>query len=334
MTTLRLDFRTPSADSSGAAQHANRQRPPRTTAHPGQNGAASLCAFARATADHLAAMGRERLAETYTASVNSFMRFRGSRGDVSFDEMDSRMMADYEAFLRQRGLAANTTSFYMRTLRAIYNRAVESGLATSNAPFRRVYTGIGKTAKRAVPPEVIRRIKALDLPPQSPLGRARDLFMFSLYTRGMSFIDMAYLAKADLNGGILAYRRQKTGQLLSVKWEKPMQDIIDRHPTPGSPYLLPIIAATGGGRRRQYLNAIHIVNSNLKVIGRLVHSPVRLTTYVARHCWASIAKSHDVPLSVISEAMGHDSETTTRIYLASLDTSPVDEANRQVILSV
>ncbi len=334
MTTLRLDFRTPSADSSGAAQHADRQGLPRTTAHPGQNGAASLCAFARATASHLAAVGRERLAETYTASVNSFMRFRGSRGDVSFDEMDSRMMADYEAFLRQRGLAANTTSFYMRTLRAIYNRAVESGLATSNAPFRRVYTGIGKTAKRAVPPEVIRRIKALDLPPQSPLGRARDLFMFSLYTRGMSFIDMAYLAKADLNGGILAYRRQKTGQLLSVKWEKPMQDIIDRHPTPGSPYLLPIIAATGGGRRRQYLNAIHIVNSNLKVIGRLVHSPVRLTTYVARHCWASIAKSRDVPLSVISEAMGHDSETTTRIYLASLDTSPVDEANRQVILSV
>ncbi len=338
MTTLKVRFSPSPTDDGDAARHASRTvqtkcPPPPLPCRDGE-GTDSFLAFARATINQLRGIGRERLAETYTSSVNSFMRFRGGRGDVAMGEMDGGMMAAYEAYLRRTGVVANTSSFYMRNLRAIYNRAVECGLTADRAPFRHVYTGIGRTAKRAVPPIVISRIKALDLPPQSPLGQARDLFMFSFYTRGMSFIDMAYLQKKDLRDGILAYRRQKTDQQLFIKWEQPMQDIIDRHPTPGSPYLLPIITATGGGRRRQYLNAIHLINSRLKVIGRRVKSPVTLSTYVARHGWASIAKSRNVPLAVISEAMGHDSESTTRIYLATLDSTPVDEANRQVIFSV
>ena len=163
---------------------------------------------------------------------------------------------------------------------------------------------------------------------------ARDMFMFSFYTRGMSFVDMAYLKKKDLQNGVLTYRRQKTHQLLFIKWEKPMQEIVDKYDTSGSPYLLPIIRNVGKDDWRQYKNAAHLVNSKLKKIGVQLGLNVPLTTYVARHGWASIAKSKNIPISTISEAMGHDSENTTRIYLASLDTSVVDKANSIILKSI
>ena len=293
-----------------------------------------FCVFARDVACQLERIGKARLAETYRAAVNSFLRFRGEKGDVTISEIDSDMLLEYEAWLRKRGLVPNTTSFYMRNLRALYNRAVRQGLAADGSPFREVYTGVEKTVKRAVSSKVISRIKNLDLSADAPLEQSRDLFMFSFYTRGMSFVDMAKLRKRDLRNGVLAYRRQKTDQQLFVKWEKPMQDIVDKYPNPSSPYLLPIITLPGIDERRQYLNAIHQMNAHLKEIGQRVQSPVPLTSYVARHEWASIARDRQVPLSVISAAMGHESESTTRIYLSSLDTSAVDKANSVVIRSV
>lgn len=290
--------------------------------------------FVRTLAADLKRIGKEWLAETYTTTANSFMRFCGWRGDLRFNEISPELIREYEARLNEQGLVPNTTSFYMRNLRAIYNRAVEQGLTADRMPFRHVYTGVGKTVKRAVPVQVIRRIKNLDLSSDHALQRSRDLFLFSFYTRGMPFVDMANLKKSDLRNGVLAYRRKKTGQQLYIKWEKPMQDIVDRYNDAASPYLLPIITAPGKGERRQYLNAIHLTNRHLRIIGDMAGSPIPLTTYVARHCWASIARSRNIPISTISEAMGHDSESTTRIYLASLDTSVVDDANSKVIGSI
>ena len=290
--------------------------------------------FVRALAAGLKHLGKERLAETYTTTANSFMRFCVRRGDLRFNEISPELIRAYEAWLNEQGLMANTTSFYMRNLRAIYNRAVEQGLIADRRPFKHVYTGIGKTVKRAVPPQVIHRIKNLDLSSDQALQRSRDLFMFSFYTRGMPFVDMANLKKTDLRNGVLAYRRKKTGQQLYVKWEKPMQDIVDRYQDATSPYLLPIIKTPCKGERRQYLNAIHLTNRHLRIIGDMAGSPIPLTTYVARHCWASIAKSRNIPIATISEAMGHDSESTTRIYLASLDASVIDDANSKVISSI
>lgn len=163
---------------------------------------------------------------------------------------------------------------------------------------------------------------------------ARDIFMFSFYTRGMSFIDMAFLKKKDLQNGILIYRRHKTGQQLYIKWEKPMQDIIEKYDTEDTPYLLPIIKNINCSERQQYLSAVHLINRKLKKLGEILELPAPLTTYVARHAWASIAKSKNISVSVISEAMGHDSERTTRIYLASLDTSSVDKANKLILTSL
>ena len=219
----------------------------------------------------------------------------------------------------------------MRILRAVYNRAVEKELTSNRNPFKHVYTGVDKTVKRAIPLKAIKKIKNLDLSLHPALDFARDMFLFSFYTRGMSFIDMAYLKKKDLQNGILSYRRHKTGQQLFIKWEKCMQEIADKHKADnGSPYLLPILKYPYDSRS-QYKNALYRTNKNLKEIAKLAGLSIPLTLYVARHSWASIAKSKNIPISIISEGMGHDSEMTTQIYLASLDNSVVDKANTQIL---
>lgn len=290
--------------------------------------------FAHQLADSLKEAGCPRRAESYLTTLNSFTRFYNRPGDIPLDDIDSELMVQYETYLKSKGLTPNSTSFYMRNLRAIYNQAVEKNLTPQKRPFRHVYTGIEKTVKRALPLATIRQIKELDLSHQPISDYARDLFLFSFYTRGMSFVDMAFLKKKDLQNGILSYRRRKTGQLLFIKWEKPMQDIIDKYSTHESPYLLPIIKDTDNNEWQQYKTAAHLVNQKLKHIGISLGISIGLTMYVARHAWASIAKSKNVSISVISEAMGHNSENTTRIYLASLDTSMVDNANNLIMAAL
>lgn len=289
--------------------------------------------FMEETIANLKKIGKDRTSETYTATLNSFRRFRGDN-DFSFDKMDSDMMLEYEAYLKARGISPNSSSFYMRILRAVYNRAVEKEIVSQQFPFRHVYTGVGKTVKRAVSINVIRQIRRMDLPYSSSLDFARDMFLFSFYTRGMSFVDMAYLRKSNLSNGVLSYRRRKTGQQLHVRWEGPMQEIVDKYYIADSIYLLPIIRYPDTDERRQYIYAAHNINRNLKFLGNDLDLPLPLTLYVARHAWASIAKSKNIPLSVISEGMGHDSESTTRIYLASLDSIAIDRANSLIINSL
>lgn len=287
-------------------------------------------AFARNLVDRLKEIGKLRTADRYAVTLNSFNRFRRNQ-DIPLGELDVDTMMKYEIYLRVVGICPNTSSFYMRNLRAIYNRAVEEGFVVQNSPFSHVYTGIDKTVKRAVPLKVVRQLRDLDLKDRPTSELARDIFLFSFYTRGMSFIDMAYLKKKDLRNGFLSYRRKKTDQLLFVKWEAPMKQLIDKYDTKNSPYLLPIIKNNGVDERRQYINCVHLVNKKLKKLGEGLGLSIPLTTYVARHTWASVAREQNIPVSTISEAMGHDSESTTRIYLASLDTSNVDKANSLIL---
>lgn len=287
--------------------------------------------FARSLTTELKRTGRERTAERYTTVLNSFRRFLAERGDIPLNRIESALMVEYESHLKAEGICPNSSSFYMRGLRAVYNRAVEKGLTVQRNPFRHVYTGIDKTVKRAIPLKAVRQIRDQDLRLEPTMDWARDLFMFSFYTRGMSFIDMAYLKKSDLKNGVLSYRRQKTGQRLFIKWEKPMQEIVSRYDTSGTPYLLPVIRDMRTDGRKQYKSAAHRVNRLLKKLGMRLGLAIPPTMYVARHGWASIAKSRNIPVSIISEAMGHDSEKTTLIYLASLDTSAIDKANSLIL---
>ena len=275
-------------------------------------------------------LGKIRTSETYTAALRSFNGFMNDK-EVLFDQINSDLIAEYEAYLKGRGNSPNSVSFYMRILKSVYNRAVEEGLTEQRHPFKSVYTGVEKTLKRAISLNHLKRIKGLDLSLKPNLDFARDMFLFSFYTRGMSFIDMAYLRKKDLQNSILSYRRRKTGQQLFIKWEKCMQEIVDKYPVNETEYLLPIIIQRDVDYRKQYTNELHRVNHLLKKIGKQLGLSIPLTMYVGRHSWASVAKSRNVPISVISEGMGHDSENTTQIYLASLDTSVVDKANKKIL---
>ena len=293
-----------------------------------------LFSFMESVIANLKTLGKVRTSETYAATLCSFRRFRENK-DVPLDDVDSDMMMAYEAYLKNTGVSPNSSSFYMRNLRAVYNRAVEKDLTSQRFPFKHVYTGVDKTVKRAVPLKVIKKIKEMDFTMNPTFDFARDMFLMSFYTRGMSFVDMAYLRKKDLQNGVLSYRRRKTGQQLFIKWEKCMQEIVDKYDTSQSSYLLPIIKPFSEiNERKQYIYAAHNINRCLKIIGKELGLSVSLTLYVARHAWASIAKSKNVPLSVISEGMGHDSEATTRIYLASLDTMAIDKANSMILKSL
>lgn len=277
--------------------------------------------------------GKIRTAETYKATLNSFKKFRQDE-DIMLDCLNSEVMEAYEAWHHNRGVTPNTISFYARILRAVYNRAVENEVIENRSPFRHVYTGIDKTVKRALPLEVIKKIKGMDLSLNAALDFARDMFMMSFYLRGMSFIDMAYLKMSDLKSGYITYRRRKTGQQLTIEWTNDMQLVLDKYPENESDYLLPIIKTVGINERCTYRNVGYNINRGLKQISQMLNLNFRLTMYVARHSWASAAKAKGIPLSVISEGMGHDSEATTQIYLASLDTSAVDRANAMILKSL
>lgn len=275
--------------------------------------------------------GRERTSETYQSALTSFCNFAEQR-DVPLRDMDVALMERYEAYLKGCGLTLNTVSFYMRILRAVYNRAVDSELIEDRHPFRHVYTGIEKTQKKAVSASYLSSLKSLPLENKAEKF-ARDMFLFSFYTRGMSFVDMAYLKKSDLQHGVLSYKRRKTGQRLRIKWEECMQEIVDNNPADGE-YLLPIIEDNGVAERRQYKAKQLRVNNRLKTIAAQLAPSCNLTMYVARHSWASLAKDKNVPIGVISECLGHTSEKTTQIYMCSIDAEKLDEANALILNSL
>ncbi len=289
----------------------------------------SFLSFMESVIKCLRQRGSRTTASNYLHTLERLRRFREGK-DFSFKEMDYIFVEDYVAHLKKDGLSSNTISFYMRILRAVYNRAVEQGVTNNKKPFRTVFTGTEKTRKRAIRINDLKRIRKLDLSLYPEREFARDVFMFLFFCRGMSFVDAAYLKKSDIKNGVLSYRRRKTNQPLQVKMEREMEEIISRHTLRGSPYLLPLISDFGDAHQ-QYSAAIHRINNSLKKVGRMLNLPIALTTYVSRHTWATIAKRLNVPLAVISEALGHGSETTTQIYLASIDSSVIDRANSMII---
>ena len=293
----------------------------------------SLFNFTESIIAKLKQNGRIRTSEAYISTLHSFRKFRKGE-DIMLDSLTSEIMEAYEAWLYNRRVVPNTVSFYTRILRAVYNRAVEDNIIENRSPFRHVFTRIDKTVKRALPIPILREIKNLDLSPKPALEYAHDMFIMSFYLRGMSFIDMAYLRKSDLRDGYVSYCRRKTCQHMSIEWTDEMQAILDKYPVNQSDYLLPIIRYRTNNDRHIYRNMSYTINRDLKRLGVEAGIGLPLTLYVARHSWASVALASGVPVNVISEGMGHESENTTRIYLASLDSSAVDRANSAIIKSL
>ena len=267
----------------------------------------------------------------YGKTMKCFKEFLKGK-NPPFIEMTECLIANYNVFLIQRGLVRNSISFYMRIMRAVYNKAVRQKLVEQSHPFTEVYTGIDRTRKRAVPESIIIQLHRLELEAGTPLALCRDIFIFSYCTRGMAFVDIAYLRKSNLQNGMICYARRKTGQLLSVRIEPSIQRIIDRYADSDSPYVFPILNSLDANEAyEQYQVALNTHNRLLGRLSEMLGCGCKLTSYTSRHSWATAARNHNVPISVISQGMGHTSEQTTQIYLTMLENSVIDDANKGII---
>lgn len=335
--------------------------------------AMTMLAFIGIEAGHLRAINRIGTAQNYESACKSLKRYIGTydKTDISFAEVTPTLLLNYQEWLWRSGMTRNSSSCYMRCLRAAYNKARQclgTAFRTKEAePFKYVYTGRAKTLKRAIDTSDMRLLMNLDIRQAlmkqgcdygrrdfkkrvERLETTRDYFIFCFCSRGLTFVDLAHLRSSNIHDGVISYRRRKTGQEITVKIEPQMQEIIDRHRNKASndEYLFPIIKSKehGGTEKnirtdsihnnsalqyQEYRKALGAYNRDLHIIEGMIGGHVRLTSYVSRHSWATSAYHNNVPIGIISKAMGHTSEITTQIYLQSFSDNAIDRANHTLL---
>ncbi len=277
-------------------------------------------------------LGNYGNARVYRQALNMFQKYRDEK-DLTFKEFNYKMVIDFEEFLLKRGSKVNTVFTYMRKLKAVYNRAIKEEVVKEEFyPFKNYQIRNEKTTKRAISKENITAIKNLELSDQTQID-ARNIFLFSFYCRGISFIDIANLQVKNIDGDRLYYSRNKTKQKFSIRLTDQMFGIIKEYNDLVDPesYIFPIIAKDEEDRHKKYLNSLRLTNKKLKELGKMVGLSFPLTTYVARHSWATIAKRQGISTAVISEGLGHETERTTQIYLDSFENDVLDAANDLII---
>lgn len=280
-------------------------------------------------------MGKDGTAAAYystRASLKKYMNMLSARkADIKMDEIDSNYVIGYEEFLYSQGLAENTINYYLRNFRTIYNSAVREGYKPKNDhPFIYVHAKPCKTIKRAINRNEMRELFSLSLPDFSEIALSRDLYLFSFYAQGMAFVDIVFLRKKNINGGILSYYRHKSKQLIHIVITPQMQILIDKYAN-SSEYVFPIIDnSISTSIYEQYRLALRRINRHLKKMASELSIEVPLTTYTARHTWATLARESGAPISVISAGLGHTSEEMTRVYLKEFDKETLAQVNRAV----
>lgn len=271
--------------------------------------------------------GKNGTADAYQNTLNRVISFLGKDKYITFEEIDAKWLNRYKEHLQCARLKENSMNFYIRILRAVYNKALSEGLITTNQnPFQRIKLYSVKTIKRAIDNETMKLISDANLDYDKQLSFSRDLFLFSYYSRGMSYVDIAYLKKSDIRNQTIFYYRSKTKQLLQVKIVEPLRLLIEKYENFGE-YVLPILNPEQGDLYTQYRRGLRQHNNNLKRLTNKLNLPCKITSYVARHTWATIAKRRGVAVSVISEGLGHSSEKMTYTYLAALDPTTINDAN-------
>lgn len=240
---------------------------------------------------------RRGTARNYNKTLKSLKAFMKNT-DSTFNIVTEQFVESYNTFLIQRGVVRNTISFYMRIFRSVYNKAVTQKIVEQTFPFKNVYTGVDKTRKRAVTETVISQLLSIDLKKSKALQFARDLFIFSFYTRGMAFVDIVFLKKSNIQNGYITYVRHKTGQELTIKIETKLQNIINRYEKKDSPYVFPILNTEDGNKAySQYEIALNYYNRQLKRLSNFLEPNINLSSYTPRHTWATTARNKNVPLS-------------------------------------
>lgn len=284
----------------------------------------------KAHINSLTSSGRKSYALSIKQLYNSLIEFNGHL-DIPFAEMDIAWLRRYEAFLRRKGLAENTIGIRFRTLRSIYNVAIEEDAVSAELyPFKKLKVSKlhQETAKRALSKEDIERVlsyKSTNRYMRFPI----DIFAFTYYCGGINFVDIAHLTKANIMDGRLIYKRQKTKKLIKIPLQPQAVALIEKYSSDDSQYLFPILSdfhKTDIQQANRIHKVISKVNERLKQIGESLNLPIPLTTYVARHSQATVMKRAGVSTAVIREIMGHSSERVTQIYLDSFDNEQVDNA--------
>jgi integrase len=287
--------------------------------------------------DRLLQAGKVGNANVYKDTERSLKLFIPST-DLLFTDIDQGFLHKYEIYLRKLDLAETSMSVYFRTLRALFNKAIQEKLINLNDyPFKEF--SVAKfntiTKKRAITKEELKKIENLEIDPASPLSETRHYFMFSYYGQGINFIDIAQLQWKNIVQDRIEYTRAKTGKIIQFKLLPPAKAIIEHYrPLTGNHpdhYIFPIL------NRLKHVTPLQIdnrvakvlkrVNSELKEIARLAQIDANLTTYVARHTYATVLKKSGIPTAVISEALGHRSEFITQTYLKNFENEVVDLAN-------
>jgi len=251
--------------------------------------------------------------------------------ELTFQQINFRLLKKLESEHLAKENSLNSLSFYLRTIRATYNRAMKEGIVKrDNYPFANYSIKDTKPAKRAIKMSEIGKIRDIKLPVGTSIWNARNYFMFSFYNIGMNFADIAHLKKTDIINNRIDYTRTKTGRKYSIKLNPPAKAIINlyKKTQADSEYVFPIIKRdTIELQLMDLQNERKTFNQKLKIIQKKCKIKSNLTSYVARHSWATIAKNLNVPVSVISEGLGHEDIKTTQIYLDSFDDKVIDKAN-------
>lgn len=274
--------------------------------------------------------------DNYKSTLRALKLFR-NEDDIIPSMITPSFVKQFEVHLKEREVCPNTISFYMRIFRAVYNYAFENEFILENKmPFKRVFTGEAKTRKRAVDIHIVRKLVKLDLTSYPRLDISRDMFLFSVLTRGMAFVDVAHLTRKNIHNNEIIYNRHKTGQRIRIELLPCMKEIIDKYiqQTGENDYLFPLLTPNQRKEIIAYTSALRMHNKHLSEISEMLRLKSKLSSYVARHTWATIAKNKGVSVSVICDAMGHTSEETTRIYLDSLDKEMIDKANYSIVSSI
>lgn len=279
--------------------------------------------------------GRKSYSLSIKQLYNSLIEFNHNL-DFYFSEMDVAWLKRYELFLREKQLAENTIGIRFRTLRAIYNVAIEEdSVSTDCYPFKKFKVARlhQDTIKRALTKADIERVLQF----QSSNRYMRfpiDIFAFTYYCGGINFKDIAHLTKDNLMDERLIYKRQKTKKLIKIPLQPQALELIKKYHNTESPYLFPILSPfhrTDEQKANRIHKVITKVNDRLKQIGETLNLPITLTTYVARHSQATVMKKAGVSTAVIREIMGHSSERITQIYLDSFDNEQIDEAMKNLL---
>lgn len=266
------------------------------------------------------------MAAAYKSTRSSLAKFIG-RPDVRMSEVDLAFVRRYEDFLYSNGASGNTVSYYLRNLRSLYNQAVTDGYhPRGEYPFAKAQTRPAKTVKRALSRTDMQNLADLNLENEPELEFTRDLYLFSFYAQGMAFVDIVLLKKTDIYNGVLTYSRHKSKQLIRIVVTPQMQGVIDKYNTENE-YLFPIISGEYASGYQKYRLALGRINRHLKKIAVVADIKVPLTTYTARHTWATLARDYGAPISVISAGLGHTSEEMTRVYLKDFDVSMLNQVN-------